>query len=156
MAAAATGWVGFGIAEASGMPGADIVMFECKEPETLKDYHALVYGCPILDDCPSDWTLLDHVKSDDMIAFRATHAIDTQDPQDRALVKDRDIVTVPTPTIAAWGDEETLSFYQDRHARSSVRFFQESTSGSTKPKTTEELLEEMADGVILLANDNYT
>lgn len=123
--AAASGWLGFGIGEAGGMPGADIVVYEA-ETNTLRDYYALGYATPLEDACASDWTLVGAtVQEDDgFTAVRARRALDTGDSQDHALVDDSDITTPATAIIAAWGDGAAMSYHGKKAARSMVRFLQ--------------------------------
>lgn len=55
VAARATGWVGFGMADAGGMKGSDIVIFEASKPGVLTDAFVMEERVPIVDDC-QDWT----------------------------------------------------------------------------------------------------
>lgn len=55
----------------------------------MTDAYALVAGTPVRDECTQDWTLVS-AEVDDAggIVFEVERALDTGDPQDRALVDD--------------------------------------------------------------------
>ena len=96
----ATGWIGFGIAEAGGMPGADIMMYEASTNK-LVDAYATSYAASIADDS-QDWMLINSNVAG-YIIVEAQRLLDTGDSQDRPIVNDGDAVMQPHRNIAAWG-----------------------------------------------------
>jgi len=54
--AKASGWVAFGISEAGGMKGADVVYFE-RTKTVLTDAFAMKNEKPVADSCSQDWLL---------------------------------------------------------------------------------------------------
>lgn len=126
IAAKATGWVGFGLAESGSMLGADIVMFTAETGELVDSYVLDQSVMPIPDDCQS-WTLINSITEGGFVIFEAERLLDTGDSQDRAFLDDSSELIVPSRVIAAWGDSVTPSYHFKNNARSSVRFF--GTSG---------------------------
>ena len=166
--AGVSGWVGFGLSEAGSMAGSDIVVYEAKF-DSLKDYYALDYARPVEDSCASDWEFLDATVSDEFLAFRAKRALDTGDPQDRALVDDSELTLFATSIIGSWGDEDAMTFHGPNNvARGSARFFaavddgetatetssKTSVSGTT-PKTAIEVLQGRSDGSFLVQEQDF-
>ena len=58
VAVRATGWVGFGIAEAGGMLGSDMALFTAARPGEIVDAYTLDEKNPMIDDCQQDWDLV--------------------------------------------------------------------------------------------------
>lgn len=121
VAARATGWVGFGIAEAGGMPGSDIVYYTAAT-HTITDAYADAYLAPKVD-VTQDWTLVHSQTEGGYIIFEAERDIDTDDPQDRPIIFDGRVERNPHRVIAAWGDSETIGYHGDSSARSTIRFY---------------------------------
>lgn len=136
VAANATGWVGFGIAEAGGMPGSDIVIFSAAD-NSVVDTHALANAKPIVDDC-QDWELIDSVidTSDNIIIFEAKRAIDTGDAQDRALKNDSMVGTPSHRVIVAWGDTTEFMYHRQNRGFGLVRFFQSKENSASNSSTS--------------------
>lgn len=164
--AGSSGWAGFGLTVGGGMPGADMLIFEAKNPDIVADYTAVAYVKPILDNCPSDWKVQGTpVAEDGFLAVRVTRALDTNDPQDVPFVEDADIFGTPATTvIAAWGDEESgLAFHGNNVARSKVRFFAtpdtsvsvQATGVDLKETDAKALLEDISDGSITVFYPDY-
>ena len=122
VAAGASGWLGFGLADAGRMKGADIVVLESANPEVLVDMYGLENAKPNRD-ASQDWEWIASSIQPDFIAFHAKRPLDTQDPQDRVLLDDSRPHTDATPVIVAWGDSEMLSFHGGNTGRGVVRFF---------------------------------
>jgi len=59
--ATATGWVGFGLGETTGMAGADIVYYEATSNKLIDSY-AVSHAKPTADSC-QDWNLISAEKS---------------------------------------------------------------------------------------------
>jgi DOMON domain len=108
--ARAVGWVGFGIAEAGGMKGADMVLFEAAKPTVLRDAHVLDEFYPIDDIC-QDWVLSDSRTDEGFLIFEAFRKLNTTDTQDRVIINDSNSVITPQVVIPAWGDSAAISFH---------------------------------------------
>jgi hypothetical protein len=157
VAAAASGWVGFGISDAGAMPGADIIVYE-SATNLLQDYFATAFVRPTLDACASDWTMTNSVVADEpgqpFLAFEAFRLVDTGDPQDRALINDSSLVVPPTPIIVAWGDEQDgMAYHGPNRARTTVRFYKE---GDQAVESNEAILDSTTDGSFFITANNYT
>lgn len=123
VAARAAGWIGFGIAEAGGMEGADMVIYETSKPSQLTDAYNLKDKFPLEDDC-NDWVFVDATEtSDGFLVWQGRRKLDTDDTQDRAIRDDTNLETPPHRIIAAWGDGPSRSFHGLHRARGSIRFF---------------------------------
>jgi hypothetical protein len=109
VAARATGWVGFGVAESGGMKGADSVIFMAAD-NALIDSYILEERLPIPDDCQS-WTLLNSQTDGGFLIFEAVRLLDTGDPQDRLIVEDGDQALPSSRIIAAWSDSDYLQYH---------------------------------------------
>jgi hypothetical protein len=167
VAAEASGWVGFGISDTGGMRGADIVVFEAQSRE-INDYFSMDYGRPQLDDCPSDWIMVSNIVQDSFIAFEAIRLLDTGDNQDIAIFNDAETFKPPTIVIAAFGDDETLSFHGSGNAiRDALRFHLADKAAAVKlsqngaltempEKSSLDVLRETSDGHILFKANNFT
>jgi hypothetical protein len=70
VAARATGWVGFGLAETGGMRGADMIIFETNNATQIRDAHVLDERFPVDDIC-QDWILRDSSIEDGFVIFEA-------------------------------------------------------------------------------------
>jgi len=123
VAAEVSGWVAFGISEAGGMPGSDIILFEAAK-NTLTDHHAVKYAKPILDNC-QDWTLSNSVtdSSAPFILFEAIRALDTGDDQDRVIGDDSYIGSALHKLIFAWGNEPSMVFHGSNRLAANIRFY---------------------------------
>jgi hypothetical protein len=124
VAANATGWVGFGLAESGSMRGADVILYTAETDELVDSYVLDDLVTPMPDDCQS-WTLVNSIvdAQDGFIIFEATRALNTGDSQDRVMIDDSNDFIPATRIIAAWGDSSTPSYHGvDNRAKSSVRF----------------------------------
>ena len=123
VAARAEGWVGFGLAEAGGMRGADLVIFESANPGQVRDAHVLDARVPIDDTC-QDWVFLDSRADDGFLIFEAYRKLDTMDTQDRAIINDSNTAVPAQLVIAAWGETANASYHGSRNVvRTSVRWY---------------------------------
>ena len=153
VAAPATGWVGFGLAEAGGMRGADMVLFEAATG-TLTDAYAVEYAAPKIDDA-QDWTLLHSQTAGDVILFEAERLLDTGDAMDRPIGFDGEFVIPPHRVIAAWGDTPTVSYHGDNRARSALRFYPaHGNSGREEDVFADEMAQEAEGYIDLLMPDH--
>jgi len=118
--ATAAGWVGFGITEAGGMKGADIVYFEAGSGN-LVDAHALEYSMPLADVC-QDWVLLSGSKEGGKIIVEATRPLRTDDNEDWELADDSEFQQGHA-FIAAWGDSETISYHGAKRTSGRIQLF---------------------------------
>lgn len=148
------GWLGFGLAEAGGMKGADIVYFTASTNKLVDAYvlDAFEYG-PQVDDC-QNWELRDARTSDDFLIFEAARDLDTGDTQDRAIINDGDPGNVPAHRIiAAWGDSEQISYHGPANrVRSAVRFYGQPNDAEVFAET----MKAQADGFFEIRAVNYT
>jgi dopamine beta-monooxygenase len=71
------GWIGFGLTEAGGMKGADIVYYQSSAPSVVTDAYALDFVTPVRDD-NQDWTLLTSSSDGGWLTVEVTRALDTQ------------------------------------------------------------------------------
>ena len=122
VAARTEGWVGFGLAEAGGMRGADLVIYESGTGQ-VRDAHVLDERVPVDDTC-QDWVLLDSRAVDGFLIFEVFRKLDTLDTQDRAIINDSNPAVPAQLVIAAWGDTATASFHGPRNVvRASLRWY---------------------------------
>jgi len=158
----ATGWAAFGIAEAGGMFGADVVSFTTANPTTLIDGYILDDRQVRVDTHSQDWTLVSSTVEDGWIIVEATRRIDTGDGQDNSLKNDRELWNAASRIIAAWGDTDVMSYHGDNRSSSSVRLFADpSTSSSSSSdldgeEALDDFLEKNSDGYFDVVNDAYT
>ena len=105
--AEATGWVGFGLGETTGMQGADVVYYE-KASNTLTDaYVTDTNAMPVADKC-QDWTLVGSETSGSKLIVELSRKLVPADTaQDRGITNDL-APNLPTPVIAAWGNTPTI------------------------------------------------
>ncbi|CAJ1960438.1 unnamed protein product [Cylindrotheca closterium] len=124
VAARATGWLSFGISEAGGMLGSDVVYYETANPDELVDSYIMeARAAPLKDDCQS-WNLIAKTITDDgWMILEVNRKLDTGDTQDHTIKIDAGGFVAPTRLIAAWGDTPTVSFHGTNAARNSVRLF---------------------------------
>jgi hypothetical protein len=156
VAAAANGWVGFGVSDTGAMKGADIVVFEAAT-QKLNDYCSLNYEPPRLDDCLSNWSLRSNMVEGDFIAFEASHLVNTNDLQDIAFYNDSDTFGPPPPTlvISAWGDQPLISFLgSGNDLQTSLCLFQNTSIG--KKDNYYQLLKEISDDSSFVTANNFT
>jgi len=108
-----SGWVGFGLAEAGGMAGADILIgwIDSDGEAHISDRWSAGEGLPEEDTCQS-WALEPGRSSEICIAgacvttIVATRSLDTGDSQDRAFV-----MRNSTKIIVAYGTGDALSWH---------------------------------------------
>jgi hypothetical protein len=151
----ATGWAAFGIAEAGGMYGADVVSFTTANPTVLVDGYILDDRQVRVDTNSQDWTLISSTVEDGWIIVEATRKINTGDTQDNALKNDKELWGAPTRIIAAWGDTEDMTYHGDNRSSSSVRIFADPTSNSLESDAVMDVLEKNSDGYFDVVNDDF-
>jgi hypothetical protein len=122
VAARATGWLGFGIGEAGGMRGADMVLYTASNPSELADAYTTDELVPKIDDCDGNWQLVSSNVGDEFIMFETKRLLDTSDPQDKPIINDASDFISPHRIVAAWGNSETWSYHGLNRARGSIRF----------------------------------
>jgi DOMON domain/Copper type II ascorbate-dependent monooxygenase, C-terminal domain len=121
-AARATGWIGFGIAEAGGMKGSDIVYYESSNPGQLTDAYANDKAMPIADDC-QDWSFVDARQEGGFLIVEGVRRLDTLDGNDYAIIHDEDTIIAAQRLIFAWGDSESISYHGPHTARGGIRWY---------------------------------
>lgn len=156
IAARATGWVGFGIAETGGMIGTDMVIFEAAKPYELIDAYTADVRFPQIDDCSNDWQMINSIveyQKDGFIMFETRRLLDTGDSQqDKVIYDDSDVMNPAHRVIAAWGDTEQFGYHTMNRSRSAIRFFQGATSRTATVTST--LLAQSTEGTATGTNDN--
>lgn len=118
----ATGWVGFGLGETKGMMGADIVYYE-NEAKSLTDaYVKAAEGKPSKDTC-QDWKLIAAETTGGKLIVEVSRKLVSDDStQDRSITNDA-APLLPTPVIAAWGNDAEISYHFGNRVGGAVRFF---------------------------------
>jgi DOMON domain/Copper type II ascorbate-dependent monooxygenase, N-terminal domain len=151
VAARATGWVGFGLAETGGMKGADMVIFETANPGQLRDAHVLDELLPITDEC-QDWVFVNSRSEGGFLIFEGYRKLRTGDTQDRDIFYDVDSYIAAQRIIAAWGESTTASYHGLNRAQGSLRWY----GGGDEVELVLKRLETTADGYFELRAPNYT
>ncbi|KAG7357085.1 copper type II ascorbate-dependent monooxygenase [Nitzschia inconspicua] len=153
IAARATGWVAFGLSEAGGMIGTDMVIFTAARPNELIDAYTGEERLPQTDDCESDWELVSsNVDLEGgFIMFETKRLLNTNDPQDKPIIDDSSTIISPHRAIAAWGDSEEMSYHGLNRARGAIRFH-----GQGDEESTFRTSMEVADGSVDLLARNFT
>jgi hypothetical protein len=159
VAVRAGGWVGLGISEAGGMIGSDVVLFRASDPSVAVDAHVVGdRSAPIVDDC-QDWALVGAPATGGgeggWMIVEVSRSIDTGDSQDRAISYDANLWAAPTRIVAAWGDEDSVSYHGDKRARGSVRIFANYTGEVTEARALLDTLEAGSDGYFDVAHADY-
>ncbi|KAL3915379.1 MAG: hypothetical protein SGILL_005685 [Bacillariaceae sp.] len=153
VAARASGWVGFGISEAGGMLGTDMVLFEAANPDVLIDAYTNDDRFPQTDDCASDWEMIEsHVDLDGFIVFEAKRKLDTQDPQDKPILDDSSSLVAPHRVIAAWGDSQQVGYHGLDVARGAIRFY----GGADEEVVFNAAMDRNAEGSALMIANQFT
>jgi len=120
--ATATGWVGFGLGETTGMAGADIVYYEAASSKLIDSY-AVSHAKPTADSC-QDWNLISAEKSGDKLVVEMSRRLVSTDTQDRNITNDAAAPLLPTTVIAAWGDTAEIAYHcSECRVAVAVRFF---------------------------------
>jgi Copper type II ascorbate-dependent monooxygenase, N-terminal domain/DOMON domain/Copper type II ascorbate-dependent monooxygenase, C-terminal domain len=151
-ARAQDGWIGFGLAEAGGMKGADVVIYESSKPDTLIDAHILKERLPISDIC-QDWSLLNTVNEDGFLIFEGKRLLITEDAQDYHIINDTETFVPAQRIIAAWGDTAVMEYHApNKRVRGAIRWY---GVGDETSKFQNQIRAE-ADGYFDLFVNNYT
>lgn len=131
------GWLGFGITEAGGMAGADMMLFTAQDTQ-LFDAYAEGYTTPIRDIC-QDWRLHRSVVSPTLLIVEASRKLVTGDTQDLNITYDGDSSFSPTRVIFAYGNTpEAVSYHGPNNvAFGVVRFHGSSHSNKEKIEDTQ-------------------
>jgi hypothetical protein len=158
IAVRAVGWVGIGISEAGGMLGSDIALFAASSPSVLVDAHVIDdLSMPMTDEC-QNWNLEDGTMGtgeDGWMIVEISRSIDTGDAQDRPIVYDVDLWTAPTRIIAAWGDDDAVSYHGEKKGKGSIRIFANYTGEVTENKALLDSLELGMDGYFDVVADDF-
>ena len=146
------GWVAFGLAEAGGMKGSDMVIYETSKPNTLSDAHVLKERVPILDIC-QDWVYLDAINADGFLIFEGKRLLNTMDGQDHPIIDDSQTFIPAQRVIAAWGDTTSSMTYHgpDNRVRGAIRLY-----GTGDEVTKFQSLIAESDGYFDLLVNNHT
>lgn len=131
MQAMTAGWIGFGVTEAGGMNGADILVgwVNSDGVANISDTWAFGLAKPVVDTCQS-WQLVASQSSEScsngncITTIVATRALVTGDSQDRDLVDDG----LPNQIIVAYGSTDTFLYHgPSNRVTTSVNFFRAET-----------------------------
>ncbi|KAL3908590.1 MAG: hypothetical protein SGILL_008427 [Bacillariaceae sp.] len=153
VAARATGWVGFGIREAGGMQGTDMVLFEAANPNVLIDAYTNDERFPQPDDCASDWEMVEsHLDLEGFLVFEARRLLDTKDPQDKKILDDSSALVAPHRVISAWGDSEQVGYHGLNVARGAMRFH----GGADEEATFKAAMDRNAEGSVEILAKSFT
>jgi hypothetical protein len=155
VAVKASGWISFGISEAGGMLGADVVSFTTSNPSELVDSYILESRAdPLPDDC-NNWTLISSATESGWIILEMKRALDTGDAQDHKISNDKELWIPPSRLIAAWGDSQYVGYHGLNRARNAVRLFDDSESTMSSAQKLENSLVAETDGYFDLKEDNF-
>jgi DOMON domain/Copper type II ascorbate-dependent monooxygenase, N-terminal domain len=151
-ARAQDGWLALGIAEAGGMKGADIVLFESSKASTLTDMYVLDERLPLVDAC-QDWTLVRVQNESGFLIFEGKRLLDTADVQDHAIIDDTDTIVQAQRIIVAWGDTDIMEFHGiTNRASGSIRWYNVGDEFARFQKQ----MESESDGYFDLKVNNFT
>lgn len=126
------------------MYGSDMALFTALRPTEIVDAHVVDVANPKPDDCQQDWIFVnssafsipvlavdrqdteeESFTSEDFLMFEARRKLDTEDPQDIALIRDVILAIPEQRIIAAWGDTSEVSYHGTNVARGSIRVFKQ-------------------------------
>jgi len=151
VAVKASGWFGFGISESGGMRGSDVLIFEARNPQVIKDMHIGDVRIPQEDEC-EDWELISSSTDTDFLMIQVRRKLDTMDTQDMPVVDDTSLDVPVTRLISAWGDSEQFSFHGQNYARGTVRWY---TDGAASLSFVETVVNQ-SDGSFWVGAENFT
>ena len=117
-------WVGFGLAEAGGMAGSDIVYYEAAS-NSLVDAFAVQNAKPVADHC-QDWSLVAAEKSEGKLMVELSRKLLSSDTMDRNFTDDS-YPLLPAAVVVAWGDSAEIQYHCNTcKVAAGVRFHGES------------------------------
>ena len=149
-------WLAFGISQAGGMLGADVVYWEASRPDRLTDAHVIEARLPIEDDdCHQDWTLVNvETNSDAFLMWEGSRPLDTGDGQDFAIaINDASEIIPPHRVIAAWGSGNSIGYHgRDNVARGAVHFFRD----TPEDKSVASAVSNISIGNFFVGANNHT
>ena len=169
------GWIALGIAEAGGMPGSDVMVYDIGKGQ-IEDRFATDYTTPYLDNNNrSDWKLIRVTTQDDgndignstigeeedsFIIVEFYRLLDTGDyEQDRPIRYDGDLAVPPHRVIAAWSTDDNREFgYHGPNQRvsGSIRFWEsETVTAGRNSETFYKVIDKEADGYVDIVMPNY-
>ena len=150
VAAHASGWLGFGLTVNGGMTGSDMVLVEAQDPTVAKDAYVQENRHPVEDDC-QDWQLLNATLDSNFFMVELRRKLETGDLQDLPIRNDSDVSIPVSRVIAAWGDDDVVSYHGPNNARGALRWF---GSGSEED-LFQALMDTQADNHFLLAAQQH-
>jgi len=154
VAVQATGWLGFGISEAGGMRGSDMVIWDSEDPTKVRDMYLIEGRTPLDDDC-KHWELLEVTFSDGWIILEVARNLDTGDPQDRPIFDDSPRFGPGNRLISAWGDG-AYGNHGTNAARREVRLFEQEMDAAITVQAIHQQLNATADGFVSVLAREYT
>ena len=141
-----------------------MALFTASRPNEIVDAHVVDQRVPTKDECQQDWTLInstivsgpfaqerqDH-DSEDFIMFEVRRKLDTEDPQDIALIND-ELISVPEQRIiAAWGNTDEVGYHGTSVARGSMRVFKQ----NVQELDFDETMATESDGSFFIGAESY-
>ena len=104
------------------MKGADIVYYEKAAISLTDAYVKETSAKPTKDTC-QDWKLVAAETTGGKLIVEVSRKLVSDDiKQDRSITNDA-APLLPTPVIAAWGNDDAISFHGGNKVGSAVRFF---------------------------------
>ena len=149
-----------------------MALFTASRPNEIVDAHVVSEPFPLPDECQQDWDLISsHVvasgataqarqgggdntatEDEDFLMFEARRKLNTDDPQDLALIRDNVLAMPEQRIISAWGDTPEVSFHGVANvARGSIRLFQ----AEVEEPDFGTLMAQDGDGSFFVGADNY-
>ena len=128
--AGTTGWVGFGLSEAAGMRGADIMQGHVTSAGAahVGDFHAVANEAPMADGC-QDWTVHHGEEKDGSTLLVVSRKLLTEDSNDRPILASGGLKR--QGILAAFGpngsDDASAYAY---HGANKFKFYLDLTSGA--------------------------
>lgn len=156
VAVRAEGWLGFGISEAGGMLGSDVVTFLASDPTKVVDGFILEErAAPKVDDC-QNWELVAAVMDDGWMIIEMIRPLDTRDTQDFAIVDDSGPF-ISTRLVAAWGDSESVSYHGFNVGKTATTLYGDAAgSATTSANDFQAVMDAQADGFFEIRESNFT
>jgi hypothetical protein len=150
--ARASGWLGFGLSDAGGMLGSDMMLFEAAKPDTVVDAYVLEERQPQEDDC-QNWEFVNSSTDGGFLIVEARRLLVTGDLQDIPILDDSNYGVPVQRIIAAWGDDETFAYHGPNRARGAIRWF---SKVADEESIFRQAMDAQADGSFFIGSSNYT
>jgi DOMON domain/Copper type II ascorbate-dependent monooxygenase, C-terminal domain/Copper type II ascorbate-dependent monooxygenase, N-terminal domain len=152
------GWIGFGLVEAGGMPGADMFVYHAWN-DSVVDMYATAYDTPHVDADQQDWIFVNSSKGrseNGWVTCEVKRLLDTGDPRhDRGILDSHG--PEPHRVIGAWGHDGWGYHGPHQRVRGSVHFFTDNQySQSSHSLLFRDAMAAQANHVLQIINSNFT